>query len=210
MEVAPTLLGGRGTPGEKSRAIMDRIINSQLGGRPHSGQTLATSQQVQNTQGPRGRGVRDSRGGRGSGDRGGRGRVETGKRSRRPPPTGKLMDEERAMRPERAERRRGRRKMRKEKSRGKGVERPHCVPWSRSLTWGGTPPPPEENIYFPVFAPEGAHLLLQGFYRDFPHHNDVSHLYGVIADDAAWQHSWRLLAAQSASWYATPSDAVGR
>ena len=42
------------------------------------------------------------------------------------------------------------------------------------------------------------------------YHNDGSHLNGVIADDAAWQHSWRRLAAQSASWYATPSGAVGR
>ena len=32
---------------------------------------------------------------------------------------------------------------------------------------------------------------------------------GVIADDAAWQRHWRRLAAQSASWYATPSGAVG-
>ena len=32
---------------------------------------------------------------------------------------------------------------------------------------------------------------------------------GGIADDAVWQHCWRRLAAQSASWYATPSGAVG-
>ena len=31
-----------------------------------------------------------------------------------------------------------------------------------------------------------------------------------IADDAAWQRYWRRFAAQSASWYATPSVAVGR
>ena len=35
-------------------------------------------------------------------------------------------------------------------------------------------------------------------------------MYGGIADDAAWQHRWCRLAAQSASWYATPSGAVGR
>ena len=54
------------------------------------------------------------------------------------------------------------------------------------------------------------HLFLQGVYGDFPHHNDGAHLDGGIADDAAWQRSWRQLAAQSASWYATPSGAVGR
>ena len=32
---------------------------------------------------------------------------------------------------------------------------------------------------------------------------------GGIADDAAWQRRWRRLAAQSASWYSTPSGAVG-
>ena len=36
------------------------------------------------------------------------------------------------------------------------------------------------------------------------------HLDGVIADDAAWQCRWRRIADQSASWYATPSGAVGR
>ena len=75
--------------------------------------------------------------------------------------------------------------------------------------WGGMPPP-EENADLPGFTPEREHLLLQGFYGDFPHHKDVLHLEGVIADDALWQRYWRRLAAQSASWYATPSGAVGR
>ena len=52
--------------------------------------------------------------------------------------------------------------------------------------------------------------LLQGVYGDFPHHNDGSHLDGGIADVAAWQRLCCRLAAQSASWYATPSGAVGR
>ena len=50
---------------------------------------------------------------------------------------------------------------------------------------------------------------MQGVYGDLPHHNDGSHLDGGIADDAARQRCWRRLAAQSASWYATPSGAVG-
>ena len=69
--------------------------------------------------------------------------------------------------------------------------------------------PPEDNADLPGFTPEHAHLLLQGVYGDFPHHNDGLHLDGGIADDAAWHHNWRRLAAQSASWYATPSGVVG-
>ena len=75
---------------------------------------------------------------------------------------------------------------------------------------GGDVTPPEENSDLPVFHSELAHLLLQGVYGDFPHHNDRSHLYGGIADDAAWQRCWHRLSAQSASWYATPSGAVRR
>ena len=51
--------------------------------------------------------------------------------------------------------------------------------------------------------------MLQGVYKDVPYHNDRSHLDGGSADDAAWQRRWRRLAAQSESWYATPSGAVG-
>ena len=75
---------------------------------------------------------------------------------------------------------------------------------------GGDATPPEENTDLPGLQPERAHLLLQGVYGDFPHHNDGSHLDGGIADDAAWQRCWRRLAAQSASWYATTSGAMGR
>ena len=75
---------------------------------------------------------------------------------------------------------------------------------------GGEATPPEENSDLPGFTPERAHLLLQGVYGDFPHHNDGSHLDGGIADDTACQRRWRRLAAQSASWYATPSGVVGR
>ena len=52
---------------------------------------------------------------------------------------------------------------------------------------GGGLPPLEENADLPDFTPEHAHLLLQEFYGDFPHHNDGSHLDGVVADDAIWQ-----------------------
>ena len=89
----------------------------------------------------------------------------------------------------------------------------------RDTPWGspvevtrvrGDATPPEENADLPGFTPERAHLLLQVVYGDFPHHNDGSPLDRGIADDTAWQRSWRRLAAQSASWYATPSGAVGR
>ena len=75
---------------------------------------------------------------------------------------------------------------------------------------GGNMPPPEENADIQGFTPECAHLLLQGVYGDFPYHNDGSQLGEGIADDSAWQRRWRWLAAQSISWYATPSEAVGR
>ena len=90
------------------------------------------------------------------------------------------------------------------------TERPQGGPQSRSNALGGMPPPPEENAYLLGFTPERAHLLLQGVYGDLPHHNDGSHLDRGIADDAVWQRRWRRLAAQSASWYAMPSGAVGR
>ena len=52
--------------------------------------------------------------------------------------------------------------------------------------------------------------MLQVVYGDFPHHNDGSHLDEEFTDDTIWQRRWCWLAAQSASWYATPSGAVGR
>ena len=92
---------------------------------------------------------------------------------------------------------------------GTGTERTHGPPCSRSHAWGGNSTPLEENADLPGFAPESAHLLLQGVYGDFLHHNDGLHLDGGISEDAAWQRCWRRIAAQSASWYATPSGAVG-
>ena len=73
---------------------------------------------------------------------------------------------------------------------------------------GGDVNPPEGTADLPGFHPERAHLLLQGVYGDFPHHNDGSHLDRGIADDALWKRRWRRLAAQSASWYATPSGSL--
>ena len=51
--------------------------------------------------------------------------------------------------------------------------------------------------------------MLQGVYEEFPHHNIGSQLEGRVVDDALWQRCWCRLAAQSESWYATPSGAVG-
>ena len=75
---------------------------------------------------------------------------------------------------------------------------------------GGDATSPEENADLPGFTPERAHLLLQGVYGDFLHHNDRLHLDRGKSDGAAWQRPWRRLTAQSASWYATLSGAVGR
>ena len=70
--------------------------------------------------------------------------------------------------------------------------------------------PPEENEDLLGFTPEHAHLVLQGIYGNFPHHNNGFHLDRGIADDAAWQRCWLRIAAQSESWYATPYGAMGR
>ena len=51
-------------------------------------------------------------------------------------------------------------------------------------TWGGRPPPPEENADLPDFAPESALLFLQGVYGDYPHHNDGLHLDGGVANNS--------------------------
>ena len=65
--------------------------------------------------------------------------------------------------------------------------------------WGGYANPPEENADLTGFTPERAHLLFQGVYGDFSHHNNGAHLDGGITDDAAWQRRWLRIAAQSAS-----------
>ena len=52
-------------------------------------------------------------------------------------------------------------------------------------------------------------MVLQGFYRDFLHHNNGSHLGRGVLDDDVWKRCWRRLVAQLASWQATPSGAVG-
>ena len=91
-----------------------------------------------------------------------------------------------------------------------GTERPQGGPGQGRSRGGGGGTPPEKNAELPGFTPECAHLLLQRVYGDFPHHNDGSDLDRGIADNAAWQHQWRRLDAQSVSWYATSSGAVGR
>ena len=61
----------------------------------------------------------------------------------------------------------------------------------------------------PEFAPELAHLLLQGVYGDFLHHEYRSNLDGLVLDNAVWERHWHRLAVQSASWYPTKSGALG-
>ena len=74
---------------------------------------------------------------------------------------------------------------------------------------GGGLPPPEENADLPDFTPESSRLLLREVYGDFPHHNNGSHLYRGVANDAIWQHRWCRLTAQSASLYTMPTGSVG-
>ena len=62
----------------------------------------------------------------------------------------------------------------------------------------------------PDFTPERAHPLVQGVYGDLLHHNEGSCLDGRVPDDTVWQRRWHRLAAQLASWYATPYVALER
>ena len=97
--------------------------------------------------------------------------------------------------PEREESRRASPRMRREIRKGdRDKETPQGGP-AEVTRVRGMPSHPEENADLPGFAPESAHLLLQGVYGDFPHHNDRSHLDGGIADNAAWQRRWCRLAA---------------
>ena len=75
---------------------------------------------------------------------------------------------------------------------------------------GVTCSPPDENADLSDFTPKRAHLLLQGVYGDFPHHNDGSYLDRGVEDDSIWQHHWRRISVQLDSWYSMPSGSVGR
>ena len=48
---------------------------------------------------------------------------------------------------------------------------------------GGDGAPLEENADHPDFTPERAHLLLQGVYGYFLHHNNGSHLDRGVTDN---------------------------
>ena len=50
--------------------------------------------------------------------------------------------------------------------------------------------PPEENADLPDFTPESAHLLLQGIYGYYLHHNYGLHLGRGIAGDTIWKSCW--------------------
>ena len=55
-----------------------------------------------------------------------------------------------------------------------------------------------------------APVFLQEVYGEFPHNYYGTHLDGEVAENAIWKRIWRRLAAQPASWYATPTGSVGR
>ena len=112
---------------------------------------------------------------------------------------------------------RGQRERGRDRSRGQGGGRrgrgwrrrdPKGGAGTGHLRWGGRAPP-GENADLTGFTPECAHLLLQGVYGDFLHHNDRSHLDGRIVDNSVCQCRWRRIPFQSTSWYATPSGVVG-
>ena len=67
----------------------------------------------------------------------------------------------------------------------------------------------EERAELTDFTPNRVHLLLKGFYVDYPHHKNGIHLEGGVLDDAVWQCCWHQLDAQLARWYATSSELIG-
>ena len=75
---------------------------------------------------------------------------------------------------------------------------------------GENVPPLEENTDLSEFNLERAQLLLRLFYGDYLHQNNGLYLERGFTEDAIWQRRWIRLAAQSASWFATPSGVVGR
>ena len=77
---------------------------------------------------------------------------------------------------------------REERGRRQGRRDPKGGTGRDVLHGGGGFPPPEKNTDIPYFTPECAHMLLQGVYGDFPHHNCGYHLEGRVADNTIWQH----------------------
>ena len=91
-----------------------------------------------------------------------------------------------ATRPRGAEQRQKQRRKRRTMRKGKGTEilqGGHRQRWSM---WGGACLPLEEFADLPDFNPERAHLLLWGVYGDCLHHNNGSHLYRVVEENAIW------------------------
>ena len=116
--------------------------------------------------------------------RGKRGGSET--KPKTPPAEGQ--NNRRAMRPDRADRRWGKQRTRREKRlKGTGMGNIPRGAQVEVTRVGGNVPPLEENEYLPGFSPERVHLLFQEVYGDFPHHNNRAQLDRVIVDDAAWQ-----------------------
>ena len=75
------------------------------------------------------------------------------------------------------------RKRRRTKGIETGTERPQGVT-VRGHMRGEGHAPPEENADLPGFILERAHMLLQEVNGDLLHHNNGSHLDGLVADNA--------------------------
>ena len=127
-----------------------------------------------------------------------------------PPPTEGGTSGRSATRPRGAGQRRIHRRKRRTTRKGVGMGIPQGGHMQKLSLGRGVFPPPEKKSDLSDFTPESAHLLLRGVYGDYPHHSNGSHLYRGVVDDTIWQHRWRQLVAQSASWYARLSGAVGR
>ena len=125
----------------------------------------------------RGRGSRGQRGGRGDGDRKGRGRRE-GERNRQQPPLprrGASQHREghaaREREEETAEEETAEEEEEEEEKRGRDGETPRGAP-AEVTCMGRGATPLEENSDLQGSHPERTHLLMQGVYGYFLHHND--------------------------------------
>ena len=79
---------------------------------------------------------------------------------------------------------------------------------SRGYPHGGGVPLPGGKRGPPGLYPGPCAPVVAGSLRRLPHHNNGLHLDEGVADNNIWKSQWCRLAAQSDSWYATPSIVV--
>ena len=153
-------LGGGGCPRIRRRCYLIIYLTH------HQGEVQLAANPQHNTVGRHAPPGGPGEGGAGIGvtaeEGGGRGR-DTGRKNSRTP----LEERRLSKRRQSVEWRRGRQRRKRIKREEMDKERPHGGNW-RGDPRGGDFPSPEENADLPDFTPEHAHLLLRGFYGDYP------------------------------------------